>query len=238
MPAWFGASARSSFQTSSDEPYSHGWPIRAARSTRMRMSSRAWPGGSSALRTRCTRRSEFVTVPSPSHQLADAGRTTSATSAVLVRKMSCTTTCSRRSNRCLTWCASASDWIGFSPRTNIVVSSPRSMASNISVMWRPYVRWSSTPQAASYLATALHVVLAAQRVEPRAVAADVAGQQREVDEREDVVDRVVVFGDPERPADLRAVGPGVCVRDLLDDVRRDAGERLAALEGVGLDRGG
>ena len=46
------------------------------------------PGGCSALRTRCTRRSEFVTVPSDSHQLADAGSTTSATSAVAVRKMS------------------------------------------------------------------------------------------------------------------------------------------------------
>ncbi len=33
------------------------------------MSSRASPGGSSALRTRCTRRSLLVTVPSASHQL-------------------------------------------------------------------------------------------------------------------------------------------------------------------------
>ena len=32
------------------------------------MSSRASPGGSSALRTRCTRRSLLVTVPSASHQ--------------------------------------------------------------------------------------------------------------------------------------------------------------------------
>ena len=42
------------------------------------MSSRASPGGSSALRTRCTRRSLFVTVPSLSHHAADAGSTTSA----------------------------------------------------------------------------------------------------------------------------------------------------------------
>ena len=42
--------------------------------------------------------------------------------------------------------------------------------------------------------------------EPGAVAADVAGQQREVDQREHVVDRVVVLGDAERPADLRALG--------------------------------
>ena len=35
------------------------------------MSSRASPGGSSALRTRCTRRSLLVTVPSDSHHAAD-----------------------------------------------------------------------------------------------------------------------------------------------------------------------
>ena len=87
----------------------------------------------------------------------------------------------------------------------------------------------------AHVAAALDVVLAAQRVEPAAVAADVAGQQREVDQRENVVDRVVVLGDAERPADLRAVGPGVGVRDVLDDVRRDAGELLAALERVRLD---
>ncbi len=54
------------------------------------MSSRAWPGGSSALRTRCTRRSELVTVPSASHHEADDGNTTSAYSAVFVKTMSCT----------------------------------------------------------------------------------------------------------------------------------------------------
>ena len=133
------------------------------------------------------------------------------------------------------------------------------MASNISVMCQPYcgvivhapralelragllvgldvLEAGEAVRDRAHVAAALHVVLAAQRVEPRAVAADVAGQQREVDEREDVVDRVVVLGDAERPADLRAVGPGVGVRDLLDDVRRDAGELLAALERVGLDR--
>ena len=35
------------------------------------------PGGLSALRTRCTRRSLLVTVPSDSHQAAAAGSTTS-----------------------------------------------------------------------------------------------------------------------------------------------------------------
>ena len=120
----------------------------------IRTSSRALPGGLSAARTRCTRRSLLVTVPSASHQLAEAGSTTSASSAVAVRKMSCTTRWSRRSNRCLTWVASASDWIGFSPSTNIVVSSPRSIASNISVMCQPYFGWIFTPHARSYFSRA------------------------------------------------------------------------------------
>ena len=56
--------------------------------------------------------------------------------------------------------------------------------------------------------------------EARPVAADVSGQQREVDDREDVVDGVVVLGDAERPAHLRAVGARVRVRHLADHVRR------------------
>ena len=40
----------------------------------IQMSSRASPGGSSALRTRCTRRSLFVTVPSVSHADVEAGK--------------------------------------------------------------------------------------------------------------------------------------------------------------------
>ena len=58
----------------------------------------------------------------------------------------------------------------------------------------------------AHVAAALHVVLAAQRVEAGAVAADVAGQQRQVDERQHVVDPVVVLGDAERPAQLGPVG--------------------------------
>ncbi len=53
-------------------------------------SSRAWHGGSKAFRTRWTRRSVLVNVPSFSAKEAP-GRTTSASSAVSVRKMSWTT---------------------------------------------------------------------------------------------------------------------------------------------------
>ena len=117
MPACMGESDRSSAQTDSASRFGQSCPMRAAMSQTISMSSRAWPGGSSARRTRCTRRSEFVTVPSASHQLAEAGSTTSASSAVLVRKMSCTTMWSRLSRSFRVCFASASDWAGFSPTT-------------------------------------------------------------------------------------------------------------------------
>ena len=74
-------------------------------------------------------------------------------------------------------------------------------------------------------------------LQPAAVAADVAGEQREVDQREHVVDGVVVLGDAERPADHARGRRG----------RRRAPTRgstsagtpviaLAALERVRLDR--
>ena len=87
----------------------------------------------------------------------------------------------------------------------------------------------------AHVAAALDVVLPAQRVEPRAVAADVAGEEGEVDQREDVVDRVVVLGDPERPADHGPVGARVGVRGLADHLRRHAGEPLALVERERLD---
>ena len=71
----------------------------------------------------------------------------------------------------------------------------------------------------AHVAAALDVVLPAQRVQARAVAPDVAGQQREVDERQDVVDRGDVLGDPQRPAQDRAVGARVGVGHLADDLR-------------------
>ncbi len=52
---------------------------------------------------------------------------------------------------------------------------------------------------------------------------DMAGEQRQVDQREDVVHRVVVLGDAEGPADLGPVGPRVGVRRPPDHVRRNPG---------------
>ena len=217
------------------------WPRRSASSQMMWMSSRAWPGGSSALRTRCTRRSELVTVPSDSHQAAAAGSTTSASSAVAVRKMSCTTRWSRPASRCRACAASASDSAGFSPMSTAPSARPRPWPRTSATGAGPCFGGIGAPQAASngarassssrswnagqlvgdgaHVAAALHVVLAAQRDQAGAVAADVAGEQRQVDQREHVVGRVVVLGDAEGPADLRPVGAGVGVRQLADQRR-------------------
>ena len=67
---------------------------RRARSSRMSRSGRASPGGSTAFSDRCTVRSALVKVPVFSPQVA-AGRTTSASWAVSVRKRSWTTRNSR-----------------------------------------------------------------------------------------------------------------------------------------------
>ena len=116
MPYQFGQRSASSFQTSSGDAYSgHDAPSAAAMSQTMRQSSRASPGQSSAFRTRFTRRSVFVNVPSFSAN-DDAGSTTSAYFRVeSFRKMSCETMNSQRSRPSSTWCAFGSVCAGFSP---------------------------------------------------------------------------------------------------------------------------
>ena len=72
---------------------------------------------------------------------------------------------------------------------------------------------------------------------PRAVPADVPGQQHQVDQRQDVVDRVVVLGDAEGPADHRPRRGRERVGQLADRRGRDAGLALGVLERVRLDLG-
>ncbi len=97
----------------------------------------------------------------------------------------------------------------------------------------------------AHVAATLDVVLAPDRHEPGAVAADVPGEQRQVDERQHVVGGVVVLGDAERPAELRRLGRGVVVRHLADHVCRHPGDGGATFErplvdglGVGVEPGG
>ena len=63
----------------------------------------------------------------------------------------------------------------------------------------------------THVAAALYVVLSTQGHEAGAVASDVAGQQGQVDQREDVVDRVVMLGDAQRPAELGSPGTRIGV---------------------------
>ncbi len=70
-----------------------------------------------------------------------------------------------------------------------------------------------------HVPSSLDVVLTAERGEPGAPSADVPGEEREVDEREDVVRRVVVLGDPESPAELRPIGFRVGMGELTDAAR-------------------
>ena len=85
-----------------------------------------------------------------------------------------------------------------------------------------------------HVAAALHVVLAAQRDQPGAVPAHVAGEQGQVDQREHVVGGVVVLGDAQGPADLRPVGPGIVVRQLPDEAGGHAGVALGPVQRVRL----
>src|SRR5262249_53958839 len=87
----------------------------------------------------------------------------------------------------------------------------------------------------AHISAPLDVVLAAQRVETTAVATHVTGEEAKVDEGDDVVHGVVMFGDAERPADLRALSPSVSVRGLADDFGGHARLTLRALERVLLD---
>ena len=83
----------------------------------IQMSSLASPGGSSTLRTRWTRRSLLVTVPSDSNAELEAGRTTSAIFAVFVMNRSWTISVSRLPMSLRARPTSASEEAGFSPIT-------------------------------------------------------------------------------------------------------------------------
>ena len=75
IPACIAESDRSSSHAARGVTSPQSKPSRFASWAMIQMSSFASPGGSSALRTRCTRRSLFVTVPSDSSAAFDAGRT-------------------------------------------------------------------------------------------------------------------------------------------------------------------
>ena len=76
---------------------------------------------------------------------------------------------------------------------------------------------------------ALHVVLAAQRMQAGAGPADLAGDERQRDQAARVVGAVRVLRDAHAPEDERALGAGVEPRHLADGGGGDAAHRLHLL---------
>ena len=72
---------------------------------------------------------------------------------------------------------------------------------------------------------ALHVVLPAQRMQPRAGLADLAGRERQRDQAAGVVGAVHVLRDAHAPEDHRRLRRRVEPRDLADRLRVDAADR-------------
>src|SRR6266436_8563609 len=64
----------------------------------------------------------------------------------------------------------------------------------------------------SHVSAALHIVLSPQRIHTAAVSPDMSGKQRKIDQRYHVVHGVVMFRNPQRPANLCAFGLRVSVR--------------------------
>ena len=125
----------------------------------IQMSSLALPGGSSTLRTRCTRRSLLVTEPSDSSAAFEAGSTTSAISAVLVMNRSCTISVFRFPMSLRARPTSASEDAGFSPITYSAVRSPCSIASNICVRFLAVLRDDGDPADLFVARAGLRVLL-------------------------------------------------------------------------------
>ena len=74
---------------------------------------------------------------------------------------------------------------------------------------------------------ALHVVLAAQRIQPGARPADVSAQQRQVGQRQGVVRAVRALADAHAPVHRRGLRAGIDARGPADVVGRHAGDLLA-----------
>ena len=106
-------------------------------SVAMRQSGSAFPGGGTAARTREMRRSEFVTVPSFSPQVA-AGSSTSAKATVSVSaKASCTTTSSACRSAWRTASMRGRECAGLVQAIQTALTLPSAKASNMSTAARP-----------------------------------------------------------------------------------------------------
>ena len=87
----------------------------------------------------------------------------------------------------------------------------------------------------SHVAAALHVVLPSQRIETRAVSSDMTAEQRQIDECSDVVDRIVMLGDPEGPTERGLRSARIGYGELANKGCRDAGRLFRVFQRVRLD---
>ena len=121
------------------------------------------------------------------------------------------------------------------------------LGADLGVLHRLVVREEHRDQAG--IGGALHVVLPAQRMQPRAGTSDLAADQRQRDETARVVGAVGVLRHAHAPEDDGALGPRKRARDSAQHVRLDAADRrhllgrerlhalgeLVEILGVGLD---
>ncbi len=85
------------------------------------------------------------------------------------------------------------------------------------------------------VAGALHIVLAAQRMQAGAGFADLAGHRAQRNQAARVVGAVHMLADAHAPQNHRALGLGKCTRHFAQGLRRDAADRRHRLGAVALD---
>ena len=121
-------------------------------------------------------------------------------------------------------------------RNGIQLAVPGALIASSDLRIREQLEARQPVGQCAHVAAALHVVLASQGHQTRAAAPDMAGQQREVAQREHVLDCSVVLGDAQRPQDLCSSGRGVRVRHLGNGLSRNSSQPLAFVECERLNR--
>src|SRR5437879_11352606 len=83
-----------------------------------------------------------------------------------------------------------------------------------------------------HVSATLHIVLPAQRIHAAAISPDVSCKQRQVDQCHHVVHCIVMFRNPERPANLAALSLRVSMRRLPNRFRWHTGLALRSVQRV------
>ena len=118
--------------------------------------------------------------------------------------------------------------------SSVAPHSASKLSLRAGVVDAPVVRIHHRDEAG--VARALHVVLAAQRMQPGARPPDLPGHHRQRDQAARVVGAVDVLRDAHAPQDHRALRRREQARDLADRRRRDAAHRRHRLRAVGRRR--